>query len=113
MGVSIPSIKYKEEIKTSVRPDISFSSSTINFDTLSKQIKEIVKLIIVVAQVEDSAWKLAYEIKKTQRRVNALENIFIPEFREIIKFIQDTLEERERETFFQLKRIKNNQDASV
>ncbi|MGA2142964.1 MAG: V-type ATP synthase subunit D [Brevinematales bacterium] len=113
MGVSIPSIKYKEEIKTSARPDISFSSSTINFDMLSKQVKEIVKLIIVVAQVEDSAWKLAYEIKKTQRRVNALENIFIPEFREIIKFIQDTLEERERETFFQLKRIKNNQDASV
>ena len=60
----------------------------------------------MVAQVEDLAWKLAYEIKKTQRRVNALENIFIPEFREIIKFIQDTLEERERETFFQLKRIK-------
>ncbi len=113
MGVSIPAIRYKEEIRDNGKPDISFASSTANYDILSRHIKEIVNLIVVVAQVEDSAWRLAYEIKKTQRRVNALENIFIPEFKEIIKFIQDTLEERERETFFQLKRIKNSQNASV
>ncbi len=110
MGVNIPSIKYKEEIRDASRPDISFASSTINFDILSKKIKEMASLITVVAQVEDTAWRLAYEIKKTQRRVNALENIFIPDFKEIIKYIQDTLEERERETFFQLKRIKSSQE---
>ncbi len=112
MGVNIPSVKYKEEIRDTGKPDVSFSSSSSNYDILSMNIKQIIKLIIVVAQVESSAWRLAYEIKKTQRRVNALENIFIPDFREIIKFIQDTLEERERETFFQMKRIKNAQISS-
>jgi V/A-type H+-transporting ATPase subunit D len=111
MGVNIPTIRYKEEFRAVRRPEISFASSTVNFDALSGQAEEIVKLIVAVAQVEDSAWRLAYEIKKTQRRVNALENIFIPDFKEIIKFIQDTLEERERETFFQLKRIKSSQNA--
>jgi V/A-type H+-transporting ATPase subunit D len=112
MGVSIPSIKYKEEIQDTGKPDISFASSSINYDILARNVKEIIKLIVTVAQVEDSAWRLAYEIKKTQRRVNALENIRIPDFKEIIKFIQDTLEERERETFFQMKRIKSAQTTS-
>ncbi len=111
MGVNIPTIKYKDKIDEAAKPEISFASSSNNFDILLKQIKEILKLLIVVTQVEDSAWRLAYEIKKTQRRVNALENIFIPDFKEIIKFIQDILEERERETFFQLKRIKSAQES--
>jgi V/A-type H+-transporting ATPase subunit D len=107
MGVNIPDIKYKEELKRSGKPGVSFSSTTFHFDQLQKNMKEIMELIVAVSQIEASAWRLSYEIKKTQRRVNALENIFIPDFKEIIKFIQETLEERERETFFQMKRVKN------
>lgn len=112
MGVNIPSIKYKDKIESWEKPDISFFVTNTNYDILIKNTKEITKLIIDVAQVEASAWRLAYEIKKTQRRVNALENVFIPDFKEIIKFIQDTLEERERETFFQMKRIKSAHEAA-
>ncbi len=112
MGVNLPNVKYKDKIEAPVRPDISFYTTNINFDRLFKNARELTKLVIEVAQVEAAAWRLAYEIKKTQRRVNALENVYIPEFKEIIKFIQDTLEERERETFFQMKRIKSAHETA-
>ena len=107
MGVNIPSIKYRERMMPYNNPLLSFNSSDESYDMITQNIKEIINLIVIVAQTESAAWRLAYEIKKTQRRVNGLENVFIPEFKEIIKFIQETLEERERETFFQMKKIKN------
>jgi V/A-type H+-transporting ATPase subunit D len=110
MGVSIPTIRFAQD--PSRVPMISFLSGSESYDRLVNNVREIMRLIVQVAQVEASAWRLAFEIKKTQRRVNALENVFIPEFREIIKFIQDTLEERERETFFQMKRIKNAKEGA-
>lgn len=112
MGVNIPAMKYQETIEGQTRPAVSFARTNLGFDRLSKNTREIIRMIVDVAQVEASAWRLAYEIKKTQRRVNALENVFIPDFREIIKFIQDTLEERDRETFFQMKKIKNAHEAA-
>lgn len=54
-----------------------------------------------------SVWRLAHEIRKTQRRVNALENIFIPHYEETRDYIQAALEENEREEFFRQKRVKN------
>jgi len=110
MGVNIPVIRYLRKIKSDSKPEISFFSTNSDFDALILNIRKIIQLIIQVAQTEASAWRLAYEIKKTQRRVNALENIFIPDFKEVIKFIQDSLDERERETFFQMKRIKGAQE---
>lgn len=112
MGVNIPAIRYKENLNLYKKPALSFRSGNDNFDRIKRNAGEIIQLIVQVAQVEASAWRLAYEIKKTQRRVNALENVFIPDFKEIIKFIQDTLEERERETFFQMKKIKNAQETA-
>ena len=50
--------------------------------------------------------RLAEEVRKTMRRVNALDKIAIPDFRESIKYIEDTLEESERETFATQKLIK-------
>lgn len=54
-----------------------------------------------------SVWRLATEIKKTQRRLNALESIFIPQYEETASFIEGVLEENEREEFFRQKRVKN------
>lgn len=110
MGVTIPSIRKKKKVQTDNEPPISLSSTTLTYDRLFSQIREIMELLLVVAQTEVSAWRLSYEIKKTQRRVNALENVFIPQFEEVVKYIQDTLEERERETFFQMKRIKSDKE---
>ncbi|MBD3182512.1 V-type ATP synthase subunit D, partial [Candidatus Poribacteria bacterium] len=52
-------------------------------------------------------WRLAAEIRKTQRRVNALENIFIPEYEETVKAIEEVLEENEREEFIRKKKVKS------
>ena len=59
-----------------------------------------------LSEVEVAVWRLAMELKKTQRRVNALENIFIPQYEETVKFLDDNLAEKEREAFFQMKRVK-------
>jgi V/A-type H+-transporting ATPase subunit D len=54
-----------------------------------------------------SVWRLATEIKKTQRRINALDNIFIPQYEETADYISGVLEENEREEFFRQKRVKS------
>ena len=56
--------------------------------------------------IENSAYRLAMNIKKTQKRANALQNITIPATETIIKTISDALEEKEREDFIRLKVIK-------
>lgn len=107
MGVNIPVVKQKKKDEKKINFESLTSLERFRiYDRFSKKSRELIEILIQVAELEARAWRLAYEIKKTQRRVNALENIFIPEFKEIIKFIQDTLEERERETFFQMKRVK-------
>jgi V/A-type H+-transporting ATPase subunit D len=50
-------------------------------------------------------------LQRTQRKVNALENIFIPQYDDTIRFIEASLEEKEREALFHLKRIKGRRDA--
>ncbi len=54
-----------------------------------------------------TVWRLAGELRKTQRRVNALQYIFIPDYEETVAFIVSSLEEREREEIFRLKLLKN------
>ncbi len=54
-----------------------------------------------------TVWRVALELQKTQRRVNALQHIFIPQYEETIAYIESALEEREREETFRLKRIKS------
>ncbi len=110
MGVVIPTVyaardrkKKQQEIKV---PEYSFKESSPMLDLLVIKLKELLPILLELIQYESAAWKLAFEIKRTQRRVNALDNVFIPELDEIVKFIQSSLEERERETFFQMKRVK-------
>ena len=59
--------------------------------------------------VENAAYRLAINIKKTQKRANALKNITIPKYEELTKSISNALEEKEREEFTRLKVIKRMQ----
>ena len=67
----------------------------------------MVQKIPELSRLETSVWRLAVELRKTQRRVNALQYIFIPDYVETISFIQSSLEEREREEVFRLKLLKH------
>ncbi|EYE88972.1 ATPase [Fervidicella metallireducens AeB] len=103
MGVEIPKIKYK---KYEAVPSYSFYQTNASMDVAFKRFWEIKFLIIELAEVENSVYKLAVEIKKTQKRANAMQNIQIPKYSEMVKYIQDSLEEKDREDFFRLKVVK-------
>ena len=60
----------------------------------------------MLAEVDNSVFRLANAIKKTQTRANALKNIVIPRYEETVKVIENSLEEREREEFSRQKVIK-------
>ncbi len=81
-------------------------NTSVHFDTAATEFTDVIPLLIEYAQANLTLTRLANEIKKTQRRVNALENIFIPDNQDTIKYISDVLEENEREDFFRRKKIK-------
>ena len=59
-----------------------------------------------LAELENAVFRLARELRKTQRRVNALEKIFIPDYTDTLGYIEDSLDEREREEMIIMKMAK-------
>ncbi len=109
MGVEIPTIKYKRE---KVEPNYSFYRTNNAFDIAVMKFREVKYLTYELAEVENSVYRLAMEVKKTQKRTNALQNIQIPKYKEIVKYIEDVLEEKEREDFFRLKIVKKKSEKN-
>jgi len=103
MGLDLPTVEAKNQPRT---VQGSLGGSSAELDEVIARFLSALELIAELAQIENSVWRLARELRKTQRRVNALEKIFIPSYEETIKYIADTLEEKEREAFFLLKLIK-------
>jgi V/A-type H+/Na+-transporting ATPase subunit D len=103
MGIPLPTIDVdmpRMELKYSfMGTDSACDSTTVEFF-------ELLKLVSRMAEIRTMVWRLAKEVKKTQRRVNALEKIVIPDVAETRKFIEGVLEEREREVFFVQKMLK-------
>ena len=60
-----------------------------------------------LAEIENAVYMISLEIKKTVKRANALEKIQIPRYEEAVKYISEVLEEKEREDFFRLKKVKS------
>lgn len=109
MGVDIPNVKSK---KKEGELDIfyGFSESNSQLDNAYLSFEKAKQLTIILAEIDNSVYRLADAIKKTQIRANALKNIIIPNFAKNIKFISDSLEEKEREDFSSLKVIKFNKE---
>jgi V/A-type H+-transporting ATPase subunit D len=70
------------------------------------KMSEVQRILYHLAEVENTVFRLAVEIKKTSKRANALDKIQIPKYEDLTKWIEDSLEEKEREDFFRLKRLK-------
>ena len=104
MGVVVPVVQVKWN--KSDKPRYGFAGTTYALDKASKQFSACLENLVELAEIETTLWRLATELKKTQRRFNALDNILIPQYTETVKYIQYTLEEKEREILFQLKRVK-------
>lgn len=104
MGVEIPFIKDETP---EIQPYYGFFRTNSSLDITVTKMNDVQKLLYKLAEVENSVFRLAAEIKKTSKRANALHKIQIPRYREMTKYIGEVLEEKEREDFFRLKRINN------
>jgi len=103
MGIPIPLIEASGE--PPVMP-YSLGDTTAGLDEARALLREVIQRIPELSRLVTTVWRLAIELRKTQRRVNALQFIFIPNYEETITFIQSSLEEREREDIFRLKLLK-------
>jgi V/A-type H+-transporting ATPase subunit D len=103
MGVAIPIVEASGE-----PPEMLYSlgDTSATLDEATAAFREILKRIPELSHLVTAVFRLANELRKTQRRVNALQHIFIPEYEETVLFIVSTLEEREREETFRLKLLK-------
>ncbi|MCS7137555.1 MAG: V-type ATP synthase subunit D [Candidatus Caldarchaeum sp.] len=103
LGIKIPVL---EVASTQLPLTYGFLDTTSSFDEAVANFRNILTPICKVAEVENAIFRLAEELKKTQRLLNALEHLIIPRYQEAIKFISANLEEREREDFVKLKHVK-------
>ena len=103
MGTEIPLVEYQ---KDSNLPTYAFYSTRESLDAARLGFERVKELTIRLSMIENSAYRLAASIKKTQKRANALQNITIPSYQTLASNIQNALEEKEREDFTRLKVIK-------
>lgn len=107
MGVAIPVIKKKySPVRSLLTRGYSVTGASSRIDDTAEKFERVLDVLIENADVETRLKRLGDEIQKTNRRVNALEQVVIPGMQEQTKYIRMTLEERAREDLFRLKRVK-------
>ncbi|MDP4118030.1 MAG: V-type ATP synthase subunit D [Bacillota bacterium] len=103
MGVEIPEVVSTEE---KVHLVYGFMGTSTMLDDALEKFRKVRELTEKLAEVETSVYRLAVNVKKTQKRANALKNIIIPRYTAIVANMANVLEEKEREEFARLKVIK-------
>jgi V/A-type H+-transporting ATPase subunit D len=107
MGVSIPVVtKGESPVRSSFTRGYSITGVSSRIDETADKFERILDVIIEYADIETRLKRLGEEIQKTNRRVNALEQITVPSLKEQVTYIQMTLDERAREDLFRLKKVK-------
>jgi V/A-type H+-transporting ATPase subunit D len=109
MGIALPTIAARHEAP---RPEFGLASASALSDEVMKRFTGALDAIARLAEVENCVLRLASEVRRTQRRVNALDKLFIPDYTETITYIEDVLEERERERFVVMKMAKEKLEKS-
>ena len=113
MGVTVPLIEMNKAERTILARGYGFADTTSKLDDACLQMETALGFIVKLAEVEETVRKLALEVEKTKRRVNALEYIVLPRLKVTIKYIRMRLDEMERESFIRLKKIKAVLDAKA
>ncbi|HVV70499.1 MAG TPA: V-type ATP synthase subunit D [Verrucomicrobiae bacterium] len=110
MGMRIPRIGFESQ---PFEAQFGVTGTSASTDLAMRRFVECLPLLARLAELETAVRRLARELRKTQRRCNALSKIFIPDYRETIAYIMSALEEREREAFIILKMIRDRQVRQV
>ena len=107
MGVPVPVIEKKRISKSMLERGYGIISTSGRIDETAERFEVELDLLIQLAETETAMRRLGAEIQKNRRRVNALEQILIPELKSQAKYIKNAIEEREREDLFRLKKVKS------
>lgn len=110
MGVELPTVALHTG-EAELCYDLS--SSNASFDEAYISFHKVKLMLADLAEIENSVYRLAVAIRKTQSRANALKNIIIPNMSATVAIITEALEEKEREEFSRLKVIKKNKEATA
>jgi len=109
-GMKLPGLEFQ-------MPSIDLKYSPVNSfaecDETVIEFFELLKICTELAAIRTIVWRLAREVKRTQRRVNALEKMIIPAVRETKTYIEAVLEERERDSFFTSKLLKKKEASDL
>jgi V/A-type H+-transporting ATPase subunit D len=113
MGVRIAEISYEPVGRGRAGRGYSLAGSSPHIDHAAERFEAELDLILELAASELRLRRLADEIGKTTRRVNALESVVIPRLTAELRIIQSALDERERQDRFRLKRIKARKGSRI
>ncbi len=108
MGFSTIEVEMPEP-----EPAWSYVNSFADCDKVTVEFFELLRLLTQMASIRTIVWRLAREVQKTQRRVNALDKQVIPQTQETKVYIEGVLEERERENVFVLKNLKSRNGGAL
>jgi V/A-type H+-transporting ATPase subunit D len=111
MGVVVPQIESSRVKKSLDQRGYGLLGSSARIDEAADAYEDLLETIILAAEVETAMRKMLEEIEKTKRRVNALEFTLLPELRTNQEYIEQKLEEQEREEIFRLKKIKAKKES--
>jgi V/A-type H+-transporting ATPase subunit D len=106
MGVPVPVIEKKRVSKSMLERGYGIIAMSGRIDETAERFEAELDLLIELAETETAMRRLGAEIQMNRRRVNALEQILIPELKNQAKYIKNAIEEREREDLFRLKKVK-------
>jgi len=112
MGVVVPQIESTKVRKSLDERGYGVLGTSARIDEVAEAYEELLEQIILAAEVETAMKELLEEIETTKRRVNALEFTLLPQLNDNKEYIEQKLEEQEREEIFRMKKIKNMMDEA-
>jgi len=107
MGVPVPVIEKKRASRKLLERGYGIITTSARIDETAERFEAELDILIQLAETETAMRRLGSEIQMTRRRVNALEQILIPELKQNAKYIKNAIDEREREDLFRLKKVKS------
>jgi len=110
IGIRLPKVSLHSE---GASRHFGLGGTSSHTDIAAQRFAAALSLLAELAELENAVLRLARELRKTQRRCNALSRIFMPEYEATIDYIAASLEEREREAFVNLRMIKQRQESEA
>ncbi|MCX5674985.1 MAG: V-type ATP synthase subunit D [Planctomycetota bacterium] len=110
MGLRVPQVWIEVQPPSA---QFGVGGTSVRTDEAMRRFTEALQVLADLAELENAVLRIARELRKTQRRCNALSKVFIPDYSETISYILSSLEERERESFVILKMVKDRLARTV